>query len=58
MDWRGMLATAAFRKFVLPVAIGALVTWLIANNHPHFANAVCSIASGFAIEVEVCSGSV
>jgi hypothetical protein len=31
-----------------------LVTWLIANNHPHFADAVCSIAAGLAIAVENC----
>jgi hypothetical protein len=49
------MATAAFRRFVLPVAIGALVTWLVANNHPHFADAVCSIAAGLAIAVEACN---
>ena len=54
MDWRGLLAAAAFRRYVLPIAIGALVTWLIANNHPEFADAVCSVADGFAIAVEKC----
>lgn len=48
------MATAAFRRFVLPIAIGALVTWLVANNHPHFADATCSIAAGLAIAVEAC----
>lgn len=54
MDWRALMATAAFRRFVLPIAIGALVTWLVANKHHHFADATCSIAAGLAIAVEVC----
>jgi len=54
MDWRGLLVAAAFRRYVLPIAIGSLVTWLIANNYPEFADAVCSVASGFAIAVENC----
>lgn len=54
MDWRALMATAAFRRFVLPIAIGALVTWLVANNHQHFADATCSIAAGLAIAVEAC----
>lgn len=54
MDWRGILAAAAFRRYVLPVAIGVVVTWLIANNRPEFADAVCSVADGFAIKVEQC----
>lgn len=55
MDWRALLATAAVRRYVLPIALGALVTWLVANNHPDFADAVCSIAAGFAIAVESCN---
>lgn len=54
MDWRALLATAAFRRYVLPIALGSLVTWLVANNHPDFADAVCSVAAGFAIAVENC----
>jgi hypothetical protein len=54
MDLRGFLAAAAFRRYVLPIAIGALVTWLIANNRPEFADAVCSVADGFAIKVDKC----
>lgn len=54
MDWRGFLAAAALRRYVLPIALGALVTWLVANNHPDFADAVCSVASGLAIAVENC----
>ena len=54
MDWRGLLAAAAFRRYVLPIAIGTLVAWLIANNHPEFADALCSVASGLAIAVENC----
>jgi hypothetical protein len=54
VDLKALLATAAFRKFVLPIAIGALVTWLVAHNHPHFADAVCSVAAGLAILVEAC----
>ena len=49
-----IMAIAAVRRFVLPVAIGALVTWLVAHNHPHFADAVCSVAAGLAIAVEAC----
>lgn len=55
MDWRTIVGSLAFRRFVLPVAIGALVAWLVANNHPHFADAVCSIAEGLAIAVQECN---
>jgi len=55
MDFKSLLATAAFRRFVLPVAIGALVTWLVAHNHSDFADAVCSVAAGLAIAVEACN---
>jgi hypothetical protein len=48
------MATAAFRRFVLPVVLGMLVTWLVANNHPDFADATCSLAKGLAIAVEAC----
>jgi hypothetical protein len=54
MDFKSLLATAAFRRVVLPVAIGSLVTWLVANNYPDFADAVCSIAAGLGIAVEAC----
>lgn len=54
MDWRSLLAAGVTRKFILPLAIGSLVAWLVANNHPHFADAVCSIADGLAIKVENC----
>ena len=54
MDWRGWLAAAAVRRYVLPIAIGTLVAWLIANNHPDFADALCSVADGLAIAVENC----
>jgi hypothetical protein len=54
MDWRGWLAAVAVRRYVLPIAIGSLVAWLIANNHPDFADALCSVAAGFAIAVENC----
>lgn len=54
MDWRSLIAVAAMRRYVLPIAIGTLVAWLIANNHPDFADALCSVASGLAIAVENC----
>lgn len=54
MSWKALLASAAIRRFVLPVAIGAFVTWLVANNHPDFADATCSLAAGLAIAVEAC----
>ena len=54
MDWRGLLAAAAVRRYVLPIAIGALVTWLVATNRPEFADALCSIADGLAIKVDQC----
>jgi hypothetical protein len=55
MDWRGWLAAAAVRRYVLPIILGVIVTWLVANNHPDFADAVCSVASGLAIAVEACN---
>jgi hypothetical protein len=51
MDWRGLIAAVAVRRYVLPIL---LVTWLLANNHPDFADAVCSVAAGLAIAVEAC----
>jgi len=54
MDIKTVLTAAAVRRFVLPIAIGALVTWLVAHNHPEFADAVCSVAAGLAIAVEAC----
>ena len=54
MGWRSFIATAALRRYVLPLALGTLVTWLVANNHPDFADAVCSVAAGLAIAVENC----
>jgi hypothetical protein len=55
MGWRTIVSSLAFRRFVLPIAIGALVTWLVANNHPDFADAVCSISKGLAVAVEACN---
>lgn len=54
MDWRGWLAAAAVRRYVLPILIGVMVTWLAAHNHPDFADALCSVAAGLAIAVEAC----
>lgn len=54
MDWRSLLATVAVRRYVLPIAIGTLVTWFLANNHPDFADALCSVANGLAIKVDQC----
>ena len=54
MDWRGFIAAAAVRRYVLPILLGIMVTWLVANNHPDFADAVCSVAAGLAIAVEAC----
>lgn len=54
MGWKTIIASAAFRRYVLPVAIGGFVTWLVANNHPDFADAVCSVAAGLAIAVGEC----
>ncbi len=54
MDWRTIVGSLAFRRFVLPVALGALVAWLVANNHPDFADAVCNVAEGLAIAVQEC----
>lgn len=54
MDWKSILAASVVRKYVLPIVLGALVTWLVANNHPDFADAICSASAGFDIEVEKC----
>ena len=54
MDWRSLLAAAAVRRYVLPIVLGIVVTWLLAHNHPDFADAVCSVAAGLAIAVEAC----
>lgn len=54
MDWRGLIAAVAVRRYLLPILLGVLVTWLLANNHPDFADAVCSVAAGLAIAVENC----
>ena len=54
MDWRGLIAAVAVRRYLLPILLGVLVTWLVANNYPEFADAVCSVADGLAIAVESC----
>ena len=54
MNWRGLIAAVAVRRYVLPILLGVVVTWLLANNHPDFADAVCSVAAGLAIAVESC----
>lgn len=42
------------RKYVAPVAIGALVVWLVANELGDWADVVCSGAAAMAIAVEAC----
>lgn len=54
MKWRNFIAAVAVRRYVAPVILGVVVTWLLANNHPDFADAVCSVAAGLAIAVESC----
>ena len=54
MNWRGLIAAVAVRRYVLPILLGVVVTWLLANNHPEFADAVCSVAAGLGIGVEAC----
>ena len=54
MNWRGVIAAVAVRRYVLPIVLGVVVTWLLANNHPDFADAVCSVVAGLAIAVESC----
>ena len=46
------------RKYIAPVAIGALVVWLVANALGDWADVVCSAAAALAIAVEACNGSV
>ena len=55
MDWRSLIAAVAVRRYVLPIILGIIVTWLLANNHPDFADAICSVARGMAIAVEKCN---
>lgn len=54
MNWRGLIAAVAVRRYVLPILLGVVVAWLLANNHPDFADAVCSVAAGLAIKVDQC----
>lgn len=55
VDWlKSAVAITAVRRFVLPVAVAALVTWLVANNHPEWADVVCSVSDALAIKVEEC----
>jgi hypothetical protein len=55
MDWRALIAAAAVRRYVLPIVLGIIVTWLLAHNHRDFADAVCSVARGMSIAVEKCN---
>jgi hypothetical protein len=52
------LTTALYilRKYVAPLAIGALVVWLVANELGAWAVAVCSVAEALAIYVKDCGG--
>jgi hypothetical protein len=43
------------RKYVAPVALGALVVWLVANELGDWADVVCSVAGALAIAVEACA---
>lgn len=51
---KSAVAFTAFRRFVLPVAIAALVTWLVAHNYPEWADVVCTVSDALAIKVDVC----
>lgn len=42
------------RKYVAPVALGAVVVWLVANELGDWADVVCSVAGALAIAVEAC----
>jgi len=42
------------RKYIAPVALGALVVWLVANELGDWADVVCSAAGALAIAVEAC----
>lgn len=55
--WSSLKSAGAFlviRRFVLPVAIAALVTWLVAHNYPQWADVVCAVSDALAIKVDVC----
>lgn len=56
MRWRDAAAINLIRKFALPIIIGAVVTWLFANNYPDFAKALCNLSNGFGIGVKECLG--
>lgn len=51
---KSALAVTAVRRFVLPIAIATLVTWLVANNYPQWADVVCSVSDALAIKVDAC----
>jgi hypothetical protein len=52
---RWSLIIHIFRKYVAPVAIGALVVWLVANELGDWADVVCASAGALAIAVEACT---
>lgn len=56
MRWRDAAAINIIRKFALPIIIGAVVTWLFANNYSDFAKALCNLSNGFGIGVKECLG--
>lgn len=58
MDPRTIISSIVFRRYIAPVVIGSIVTWLVANNYSDFADAVCSLSAGLTVYVEACHGSV
>lgn len=43
------------RKYVAPIALGAIVVWLVANELGDWADVVCASATALAIAVEACN---
>lgn len=42
------------RKYIIPVALGGLVVWLVSHELNDWADVVCSVAAALAIAVEAC----
>jgi hypothetical protein len=49
------IALALIKRAVIPVLVGAVVGWLVANGYNHWADAVCSSSDALGISVKECN---
>ncbi len=54
MDWKNPAILVAIKRFIIPVFIGAIVVWLIANGYSDWADALCSSSNAMGIDVKEC----